>query len=134
MLEALKNSADPMRACPKFDGCSAPICPLDPDWSRRVHRKGEPVCFYMLESVNPGTRARFKGTMAMALYHGMERSMDALCTRHAPIRRALARAKRTGARMSMDGQVIADAKEVNRHVGGRSVDNPSRSEQLKGHG
>lgn len=130
----MKNSDTPMRACPKFDGCSAPICPLDPNWSRRIHRKGEPVCFYLLESVKPGARARFEGAMAMSLYHAIERSVDALCARYAPIRKALARAKRTGARMSMDAQVTADAKEVIRPVGGRSVDNPSSREQVKGEG
>lgn len=122
----MKNSDTPMHACPKFEGCSAPICPLDPDWSHRVHCKGEPVCFYLLESVKPGARARFEGSMAITLYHAMERSMDALCTGHAPIRKAVARAKRTGARMSIAGEVTADAKEVNRHVGG--------SEQVKGDG
>lgn len=127
----MKNADTPMRTCPKFDGCSAPICPLDPDWSRRVHRKGEPVCFYLLESVKPGARARFERSMVIALYHAMEQTIDALCTRHAPIRKALARAKRTGARMSMDGQVIADAKEVNRRVGDRSVDNTSSRAQVK---
>lgn len=124
----MKNADTPMRACP------APICPLDRDWPRRVHRKGEPVCFYLLESVKPGARDRFERSMAIALYYAMERSTDALCTRHAPIRKALARAKWTGARMSINGQVTADAKEVTRHVGGRSVDNPSSSEQVKGDG
>lgn len=127
----MKNSDTPMRACPKFDGCSAPIYPFDPDWPRRIHRKGEPVCFYLLESVKPGARARFEGFMAMPLYHAMERSVDAICTRHAPLRTALARAKRTGSRMSVAGQVIADAKEVNRRVGDRSVDNTSSREQVK---
>jgi len=128
----MKNSMAPMHTCPKYDGCSAPICPLDPDWPRRVHRKGEPVCFYLLESAKPGARTRFEGSMAMSLYHAMERSIDVLCTRHAPIRKALARAKRTGARMSMDRQVTADAKEVNQHVRDRSVDNTGSREQVKG--
>jgi len=96
----MNNADTPMCTCLKFDGCSAPICPLDPDWPRRVHRKGEPVCFYLLEYVKPGARARFEGSMAIALYHAMERSIDALCTRHAPIRKALARAKRTGSRLN----------------------------------
>ena len=128
----MKNANTPMRTCPKFDGCSAPICPLDPDWPRRVHRKGEPVCFYLLESVKPGARARFERSMVIALYHAMERSIDALCARHAPLRKALARAKRTGARISMDGQVTADGKEVNQHVCDRSVGNTGSREQVKG--
>jgi len=35
--------------CPKFDSCSAPICPLDPDWNKRVMLRDERVCFYLLK-------------------------------------------------------------------------------------
>lgn len=127
----MKNSDTPMRACPKFDGCSAPICPLDPDWPHRIHRKGEPVCFYLLEYIKPGSRARFERSMAMLLYHAMERSVDALCARHAPLRKAVARAKRTGFRMPIAEQVITNAKQENRRVGDRSVDNTSSREQVE---
>ena len=75
----MKNPTVPMRACPKFDGCSAPICPLDPDWSRRIHRKGEPLCFYLLESVKPGARARYDGSRAAVLYHAMAQNLSTPC-------------------------------------------------------
>ena len=89
-----------MHACPKYDGCSAPICPLDADWPRRIHRKGEPVCFYLLEYVKPGSRVRFQGCRAVFLYNAMESAIGRLCSRHAPLRRAVERAKRTGPRMN----------------------------------
>ncbi len=34
-------------ACPRFDTCSAPICPLDSGWRLRVMLKDEPVCRYI---------------------------------------------------------------------------------------
>lgn len=96
----MTTSNDPMHACPKFDGCSAPICPLDANWPRRIHRKGEPVCFYLLEYVKPGSGARFKGCKAVFLYNAMESAIGRLCSRHAPLHRAVERAKRTGSRMN----------------------------------
>jgi hypothetical protein len=35
--------------CPKFTKCAAAICPLDRDWNKRTHLKGERVCFYLRE-------------------------------------------------------------------------------------
>jgi hypothetical protein len=35
--------------CPKFDNCSAPICPLDPDWHTRRMLRDERVCYYLLK-------------------------------------------------------------------------------------
>lgn len=109
-----------MQACPKFDGCSAPICPLDADWPRRIHRKGEPVCFYLLEYVKPGSRARFEGRTAVFLYELMESSIGRLCSRHAPLRRAVERAKRTGSRMNSGTRGARDPGRGDE----RSVDSP----------
>jgi hypothetical protein len=30
--------------CPKFNSCSAPLCPLDIDYNKRSYLKGEPRC------------------------------------------------------------------------------------------
>ena len=35
--------------CPKWKKCSAPICPLDPDWKRRSHVPREPICLWLRE-------------------------------------------------------------------------------------
>lgn len=39
--------------CPRFSSCSAPICPLDKDWSKRTYHRGEAICRLMLEIVKP---------------------------------------------------------------------------------
>jgi len=116
----MTTSNDPMHICPKFEGCSAPVCPLDADWPRRIHRKGEPICFYLLEYVKPGSRARFQGSMAVLLYNVMESAIGRLCSRHAPLRRAVERAKRTGSRLRTDplsderGSVSVDDLDIER--------------------
>ena len=57
-----------MDDCPKFESCSAPICPLDPDWRKRRHLKVERVCFYLCEAQKGGSEARFRGKGLEKLY------------------------------------------------------------------
>ena len=40
--------------CPRFDRCSAPICPLDADWRHRAHLTGEPICVFLREAAKQG--------------------------------------------------------------------------------
>ena len=49
--------------CPRFDSCSANICPLDPRWPRADHRQGEKVCGLLTELV----KADGHGTVASVL-------------------------------------------------------------------
>ena len=88
-----------MNDCPKFDHCSAPICPLDRDWKERHYCTGEPVCFYMLEYVKPGSRSRFRGGTAKEIYRVIRFLLPSILSRYAPLKRALKRALRTGSRM-----------------------------------
>ncbi len=59
--------------CPKFEKCSAPICPLDPDWRLRHHYKGERVCFYLTEYSKPAARAFLRGSLARKHYQALAR-------------------------------------------------------------
>ncbi len=88
-----------MTDCPKFDRCSAPICPLDADWAARVHLKGERICFYVLEYVKPGAKARFRGSTAREIYEAIQFLLPSILSRYAPLKRVLMRARRTGSRM-----------------------------------
>jgi hypothetical protein len=38
-----------MYECPRFEACSAPICPLDDDWKLRRMLKRERTCHYLRE-------------------------------------------------------------------------------------
>jgi hypothetical protein len=95
----MNSSNETMTMCPKFESCSAPMCPLDPDWRLRVYRKGEPICFYLLEYVKPDTRAQFQGSIEGQIYKAIQTSIDPMSTRYATLLAALERAKRTGSRM-----------------------------------
>lgn len=86
--------------CPKFGRCSAPICPLDPGHLNAAHLEGERVCFYLLEYVKPNSLGRFKGLhRGETLYRAMQNTCLGIMARYGGVRRALARAKTTGARL-----------------------------------
>lgn len=94
-----------MSGCPKYSKCSAPICPLDRDWPQRVHRKGESVCAYLLETVKPNAETHFQGVPAREIYGVIQNIAEAMSTRYGPIARALRRAKRSGSRMKQPGRI-----------------------------
>jgi len=82
-----------MHECPKFESCSAPICPLDAQWRMRAHNPGDRICFYLREAVKPSADAVVPKPLLAAC--------DAL--RKAPeipggVRRALKRAASHGSR------------------------------------
>lgn len=39
--------------CPRYESCSAPLCPLDARWQFRHYSRGEAVCGFVLEAVKP---------------------------------------------------------------------------------
>lgn len=88
-----------MNDCPKFNKCSAPVCPLHEGCLDTAYRPGESVCFYMLEYVKHGARARFKGDTTRELYQAISDNLPALLSRYAPLKHALNRAKNTPSRM-----------------------------------
>jgi hypothetical protein len=44
--------------CPRYEKCTANVCPLDPDMHKRSHMVGEPVCFWLREWSKAGGPAR----------------------------------------------------------------------------
>ena len=38
--------------CPRYDSCSAPICPLDPDALKRRMLRDERVCHYIYKAID----------------------------------------------------------------------------------
>jgi hypothetical protein len=49
-----------MEQCPKFHHCSAPLCPLDPDWNKRKMLQGDNLCHYLCEASKDDAMERFK--------------------------------------------------------------------------
>jgi len=92
-LEALEQ----IRQCPKFNTCSAPICPLDPNWARRTMSNGQAVCGWLREIAKAGPDAQcvpeeLRSRVA-TVYPAIVASVGL-----APLRAALKRAARTGSK------------------------------------
>lgn len=86
-----------LRQCPKFDSCSAPICPLDPNWRLRDMTGSEATCTWLREVVKAGPQAQcvpenIRDMVASAL------PVLLYAQGLAPLRSALKRAAKTGSR------------------------------------
>lgn len=86
--------------CPKFEKCSAPICPLDPNWINAKHPNGERVCFYLGEAQKAGAEALFGDRGLGVLYQVMLGATPDISARWGTIRNALTRAAKAGSRMN----------------------------------
>lgn len=49
-----QQELESMRLCPKFDSCSATICPLDPNWRLRDVLSRDATCTWLLEMARGG--------------------------------------------------------------------------------
>ena len=65
-----------MYDCPKFESCSAPICPLLPSVSSGYMCNGERVCLYLTEYQKADSEARFRVLGLGELYQDMAIAME----------------------------------------------------------
>jgi len=91
--------------CPKGDGCSAPVCPLD---KAGIHLRDEPICFYAMELVKPGADQRFAGNDLIWLQNAIDQNLEWLLESR-DIRKRLAKSAFTRPRMA-NSQFITIAK------------------------
>jgi hypothetical protein len=77
--------------CPKFNACSAPICPLDPDWRDRSHLDGERVCHYLTVYSKSTVKPLFWEGQAVELYKAIADHYSEILALHPPINRQLLR-------------------------------------------
>jgi hypothetical protein len=89
-----------MEDCPKYKGCSAPICPLDPNWRKARHLRGERICFYLCEAQKDGAEAIFRGRGLGELFKLMVEAAPDISVRWRTIKNALTKAAKTGSRMN----------------------------------
>jgi malate/lactate dehydrogenase len=90
------------QSCPRWDKCSVSICPLDPDWNKRVLMRDDSTCYYLTESVKQGAAAIFRSRGLGELYAVIAEATPAICSRHRRIETALNRAKESGSRMNRE--------------------------------
>ena len=96
-----------MYQCPRFEKCSAPICPLDEDWGKRIQRGDEKVCFWLTESVKNGGVARLNESLPTNLVEVILRRRPLLSDRHGRIRRVLESASRTASKIDLAERNLA---------------------------
>ncbi|MGD0090785.1 MAG: hypothetical protein ABSE73_12770 [Planctomycetota bacterium] len=81
--------------CPKFQACSAPLCPLDVDWRLRAHNPEDRCCRYLLESQKAGAEGRLDPAMLAAC----RQMVQAQAEMPSALRIALKRAATSGTRL-----------------------------------
>ena len=86
-------------ACPKYEKCSANICPLDRDWQLRTHMNSEPVCFYMREFVKQGGTARLRGYISKEMLEQIAEVLPEIKSRYINISCRLESAAKTGSKI-----------------------------------
>jgi len=75
--------------CPRFDSCSAPICPLDPEWPSAQHINGERVCGLLTELVKAGGRQRLNTILSTDQLATLVREAPKVEVRWSDVRRRL---------------------------------------------
>ena len=94
---------NPMEACPKYFNCSAAICPLDPEFEKRVSQRGDTTCIYLIEAskINSETvfdvsdRGDLRSGIVRVLQHVNARSDT---SKFGHLKRVLEKARRSGVR------------------------------------
>jgi len=86
-------------SCPKYEKCSANICPLDRDWKLRNHLNGEPTCFYLREYVKRGGIARLRGCIPKEMLEQIAEVLPEIKSRYGNIKRRLESAAKTGSKI-----------------------------------
>ena len=87
-----------MYECPKFDNCSAPICPLDDDWRLRSHLDGEKACHYLTVYSKSTVKPLFWAGQEVELYKAIAEHYPEILALHPPIKRQLSRSSKNSTR------------------------------------
>jgi hypothetical protein len=91
-----------MYDCPKFDGCSAPICPLDEDWQLCSHLDGERVCHYLTMLQKSTVKPVFWGGQEGELYKVIAEQHQKIIALHPLIKRQLMRSFAKASRLAVE--------------------------------
>jgi len=102
--EELSGDTQAMKECPRFDGCNAPICPLDPDVLDRAHVKGDPVCHYLRLYVKRALWGLKAGSVPANLTIRIVAVYSRLTARYGPLKDALLRAAKSPPKGFSGGQ------------------------------
>jgi len=94
---AKRTPVENMRRCARFDSCSAPICPLDPDWAKRDMLPGDGTCTWLLEIAKAGPESQYvPENIRQDIAEMLPRLLPAVGL--APLRAQIKRAAESGSR------------------------------------
>lgn len=112
---------DLMYGCPKWNRCSAPVCPLSATWCLARHLTGEPVCLWLREWSKPGgeprVRAHLPEDMAEAVGNAYSELAHVVIGPPASAERGFGEVRRALARAATTGSVLNRAPPRNPHPG-----------------
>lgn len=86
--------------CPRYQTCSAPICPLDIDWQKRVNCNEDPICFYLSQSVKHDARSDFERAGLGNLFEAIQSQRDLISAHFKRLKRKLDQAKLSPSRLT----------------------------------
>lgn len=89
------------KQCPKHSKCSAPLCPLDPDWEKPVMRKDDRTCFYLNEASKPEAAKRFEGRKDEFIFQIAYRRMPLMKKHSSTLKKRLEKASLTASRITI---------------------------------
>jgi len=102
-----------MEECPKFDKCSAPVCPLYKSINKQEHLENERTCYYLLEAQKMDSKANFDQSGLGELYRVMAGATHELflqSERKKYLQKQLLKAATTGSRMAQGINLIRNGK------------------------
>lgn len=102
------------RKCPRFDSCSAPICPLDPGWRHRKLVGIEAACFWLREAVKDGGEAEIRAALPDDMARLVLDAVRPMSAAHAAIAYTLKRASRSGSKRRSGRELLADLQMAER--------------------
>ena len=97
--------------CPRYDRCSAPICPLDPRCLHAQHLPGDPVCLWLRELSKPDGEAALRSVLREEVAATVARVAPGIIATQGCIRSALQRASRQGSKLA-SGRALGATHEA----------------------
>jgi hypothetical protein len=85
--------------CPRFNHCSAPLCPIDPVWRKRAMLKNERVCHYLTEVCKAAAFDRYINRPDAHIYLKASEELEAMRHHSSELRRRLDKSSTLGSRI-----------------------------------
>ena len=102
-----------MDECPKFNKCSAPVCPLYKSIYEQEHLENERACYYLLEAQKIDSEVNFDQSGLGELYEAMVRATHEVFAkpeRNKYLQKQLLKAATSGSRMARGINLIKNRK------------------------